>query len=80
MTELKPSNFVRRCFRLQDRRTSISLEPLFWEYIDEAARREGLTCNAIVLALNFADQHELTSALRVWVLSYWQTAAAAPKS
>jgi predicted DNA-binding ribbon-helix-helix protein len=54
--------------------TSISLEPLFWEALREAAEAEGVPLNALVARID-ADRVEardppnLASALRVWLFA-----------
>ena len=52
--------------------TSISLEPLFWEALGEAAAAEALPLNALVARIDAArserpDPPNLASALRVWL-------------
>ncbi len=52
--------------------TSISLEPVFWDALQSAARREGLPLNALVARLDAQrvcapDPPNLASAIRVWL-------------
>jgi len=52
--------------------TSISLEPLFWEALKEAAAEEGVPLSALVARIDAAriEQREppnLGSAIRVWL-------------
>ena len=52
--------------------TSISLEPIFWEALREAADSEGLPLNALVARIDAervagTDPPNLASAIRVWL-------------
>jgi predicted DNA-binding ribbon-helix-helix protein len=52
--------------------TSISLEPVFWEALREAAAEEGVPLNALVARIDServeqADPPNLGSAIRVWL-------------
>lgn len=52
--------------------TSISLEPVFWEALREAADADGLPLNALVARIDAervasADPPNLASAIRVWL-------------
>jgi predicted DNA-binding ribbon-helix-helix protein len=52
--------------------TSISLEPVFWQALREAAAAEGLPLNALVARIDAArieepDPPNLGSAIRVWL-------------
>ena len=54
--------------------TSISLEPIFWEALREAAESEGLPLNALVARIDAerveaADPPNLASAIRVWLFA-----------
>jgi predicted DNA-binding ribbon-helix-helix protein len=52
--------------------TSISLEPLFWEALRQAAETEGLPVNALVACIDAEriaadDPPNLASAIRIWL-------------
>ena len=52
--------------------TSISLEPVFWHALREAAEAEGVPVNALVARIDAArvetsDAPNLGSAIRVWL-------------
>jgi predicted DNA-binding ribbon-helix-helix protein len=52
--------------------TSISLEPMFWKALDEAARERGCAVNSLVAEidaerLNARPTPNLTSAIRQWL-------------
>jgi predicted DNA-binding ribbon-helix-helix protein len=54
--------------------TSISLEPLFWQALGEAAAGEALPLNALVARIDAervreADPPNLASAIRVWLFA-----------
>ena len=53
--------------------TSISLEPVFWEALREAAAAEGVPLSALVARIDAeriaaADPPHLGSAIRVWLV------------
>ena len=63
---------VKRSVEIAGHKTSISLEPLFWNLLKQAAVREGLPLNALVaridaerIAANPAPG--LASAVRLWL-------------
>ncbi len=54
--------------------TSISLEPMFWQALDAAARERGCTLNALVAEidverLDATNTPNLTSAIRQWLFA-----------
>jgi len=56
---------------LADRRTSIRLEPVFWETLDEICQMEGLSLSALAQKIDRRrDDVGLTSAMRVVALGY----------
>ena len=64
---------VKRSVEIAGHKTSISLEPLFWEQLREAARDEGLPMNAIVARIDVeriaADMPPgLAGAIRLWLV------------
>ena len=72
-----PDSRERRCFRLDDRRTSVCLLPEEWKMLETVAKRERVSIKAM---LNHIDAtrggRPVPSAMRVFLLSYWQDAAA----
>lgn len=63
--------------------TSISLEPLFWEALQEAAREEALPLSALVARIDAARIEaaappNLASAIRVWLLERARAARRPP--
>ena len=64
---------VKRSVLIAGHATSISLEPVFWEALREAAAEEELPLNALVARIDAArleatgDLPNLASAIRVWL-------------
>jgi predicted DNA-binding ribbon-helix-helix protein len=63
---------VKRSVMIAGHATSISLEPVFWDALREAAAAEGLPLNALVARIDAArvaaaDSVNLASAVRVWL-------------
>jgi predicted DNA-binding ribbon-helix-helix protein len=63
---------VKRSMMIAGHATSISLEPIFWAALREAAEDEQLPLNALVARIDAerveaADAANLASALRVWL-------------
>jgi predicted DNA-binding ribbon-helix-helix protein len=63
---------VKRSMMIAGHATSISLEPIFWAALREAAEAEQLPLNALVARIDAerveaADAANLASALRVWL-------------
>jgi len=59
---------------LHGHRTSVSLEPLFWEMLTHAAAMRGLSINALVARIDAeriraAAPPGLASAIRVWLVT-----------
>jgi len=71
---------IKRSLTIAGHRTSISLEPEFWEALREVAAAEGLTVAALVARVDAArvaagesDEGGLSGRLRVVVLRYYQS-------
>jgi len=65
---------VKRSVEIAGHKTSISLEPLFWDMLRAAAAREGLPVNALVARIDaerIAAQTPpgLAGAIRLWLVS-----------
>jgi predicted DNA-binding ribbon-helix-helix protein len=63
---------VKRSMMIAGHATSISLEPVFWEALAEAAAAESLPLNALVaridaMRIEAPDPPNLASAIRVWL-------------
>jgi predicted DNA-binding ribbon-helix-helix protein len=64
---------IKRSVTIAGHQTSISLEPQFWQALEEAARTRALPLNALIAAIDVAriqaeDPPNLASALRSWLL------------
>ncbi|MFN6934222.1 MAG: ribbon-helix-helix domain-containing protein [Tsuneonella sp.] len=65
---------IKRSIEIAGHKTSISLEPLFWDMLREAASRDGLPVNALVARI---DEERIASptpcglagAIRLWLVS-----------
>ena len=75
---MKPAPYhppVKRSIQIDRHKTSISLEPLFWELLKQAARAEGLPINALVARID-AERIQaptppgLAGAVRVWLVGW----------
>ena len=65
---------VKRSIMIAGHATSISLEPIFWNALQAAARTEGLPLNALVARIDAerieaVEPPNLASAIRVWLFA-----------
>ena len=65
---------VKRSIEIAGHKTSISLEPLFWDLLKQAAAREELPLNALVARIDAEriaapTPPGLASAIRVWLVA-----------
>jgi len=63
---------VKRSIMIAGHATSVSLEPVFWDALREAAAADGLPLSALVARIDAArvaapDPSNLASAIRVWL-------------
>jgi predicted DNA-binding ribbon-helix-helix protein len=63
---------VKRSVEIAGHKTSISLEPLFWDLLREATAREGVPLNALVARIDeerirAAAPPGLAGAIRLWL-------------
>ncbi|HET8750160.1 MAG TPA: ribbon-helix-helix domain-containing protein [Sphingomicrobium sp.] len=64
----------KRSVLIAGHQTSVSLEPMFWLALEQAARERGCPVNALVAEidaerLDAADPPNLTSAIRQWLFA-----------
>jgi len=66
---------VKRSIEIAGHKTSISLEPLYWELLKQAARAEELPLNALVARID-AERIQapappgLAGAVRIWLVAW----------
>lgn len=65
---------VKRSITIAGHETSISLEPIFWSALEDAARMRALPLSALVARIDVLriaadDPSNLASALRSWLFS-----------
>ena len=65
---------VKRSVEIAGHKTSISLEPLFWDMLKQAAERQGLPLNALVARIDAeriraAAPPGLAGAIRLWLVA-----------
>lgn len=66
-----PSDKVRKySVRIAGHMTSVSLEPAFWELLQDIARTEGRSITALVTSIDEGRGTNLSSALRLYVLDF----------
>jgi predicted DNA-binding ribbon-helix-helix protein len=58
----------KRSVTLAGHRTSLSLEPEFWQALKAAARADGLSLNALIARIDRERRGNLSSAVRVYLL------------
>ena len=64
---------TKRSVTIAGHETSISLEPIYWQALEHAAREEGLPVNALIARIDVerletpAGTPNLTSAIRQWL-------------
>ncbi|MEJ5977298.1 ribbon-helix-helix domain-containing protein [Novosphingobium sp. PS1R-30] len=63
---------VKRSVEIAGHKTSISLEPLFWDLLKQAAQAEGVPLNALVARIDVEriaaeTPPGLASAIRLWL-------------
>lgn len=76
MTQSAAPLVVKRSFIVDGRKTSVSLEAPFWHAVQAIASKYGTTAAALVTAVNATrGEANLSSALRVYVLEYYQAIA-----
>jgi predicted DNA-binding ribbon-helix-helix protein len=66
----------KRSVVIAGHKTSVSLEPEFWNAIKEIAAERGVSVNQIVRDIDSGHQGNLSSAIRLYVLRHYRTGAA----
>ncbi len=65
---------VKRSVEIAGHKTSISIEPVFWDMLRQAAEREGIPLNALVARIDTEriaspTPPGLAGAIRIWLVS-----------
>ncbi|MDB5700711.1 MAG: aryl-sulfate sulfotransferase [Sphingomonadales bacterium] len=76
---------VKHSVTIAGHETAITLEPIFWTALREAAQAQSLPLNALVARIDVeriatADPPNLASAIRQWLMAAAQTTRAAIES
>ena len=75
------SPVVKRSIVVGGHKTSVSLEEAFWKGLKEIAIIRNMTLSDLVAAIDGGCRHgNLSSAIRLFVLDYFRTRAAAASS
>ncbi len=74
---LTRSGLQRRTLTVSGHRTSVALEPVFWEQLAAVAESRGLTLAGLISEIDAARPGSLASAIRVHVVEQLRAAAAA---
>jgi predicted DNA-binding ribbon-helix-helix protein len=71
------SPVVKRSVVLAGHKTSVSLENAFWQGLKEIATSRGITLSDLITSIDRDREHgNLSSAVRLFVLSHYQARAA----
>ena len=75
---------VKRSVAIEGHRTSISLEPVFWDLLQDAALARGISINRLVAEIDreriaAGTPPGLASAIRVWLVHREHTRKEAPE-
>ncbi len=70
------STLICRNVTVSGHRTSVRLEPAMWDALHELCRREGKTVHMVCSTVNDTRRESgMTAALRVYIVSYFRSAA-----
>ena len=58
---------IKKSVTIAGHRTSISLEPIFWDALRQEAAKRGKAMNGLIAEIDASRQSNLSSALRVWL-------------
>lgn len=74
-----PTRLRKRTVTVSGHQTSVSLEEAFWEALKVIAQRRDLSINALVSEVDSTRSGNLSSALRVFVLTDLQAGGSVPE-
>lgn len=63
------AGLIKRSVAIAGHRTSISLEPVFWNALVAAAAAQDRPLNALIAEIDEARTTNLSSAIRVWLFT-----------
>ena len=66
----------KRSVVIAGHKTSVSLEPDFWDAIKEIAGERGISVNQIIRDIDSGHEGNLSSAIRLYVLRHYRARAA----
>ncbi len=71
-----PTRPAKRSLTLHGHRTSVSLEPAFWDAFRDIAAERGIPLNQLAAAIDDARRSDegLASAIRLFVLDHYRSA------
>jgi predicted DNA-binding ribbon-helix-helix protein len=70
------STIIKRSVELDRLKTSVSLEEEFWEALKEIAPVRGMSLRGLIISIDRTrNQNNLSSALRLFVLTFYQDQA-----
>jgi predicted DNA-binding ribbon-helix-helix protein len=73
------SAIVKRSTIIAGHKTSVSLEDEFWKALKSIAKERDINLSDLVTSIDSARQHSnLSSAIRLYVLNYYQSALGSP--
>ena len=64
-----PTHITKRSVRLAGHQTSVSIEDAFWDQLTRIAREQDLSINRLITQLDADRTGNLSSAIRIYVLS-----------
>lgn len=66
---------IKRSVTINGHRTSITLEPEFWAALKTIANEDNQSIGSLIARIDRQQHENLSSAVRVFVLTYYQTRA-----
>jgi len=77
---MRPSSVERRSVAIAGRKTSVTLEEEFWDEIRNICAQRGVTLNRLVSKIDAEHRqgHNLSSAIRLFVLDHFKSRAEGP--
>ena len=67
-----PQSSRKRSVTVDGHRTSITLEPAFWDSLNDIAKAKGKSVSALIAAIDKRQPENLSSAIRVFVLDHYK--------